>query len=81
MRYEFIEAHRQEFPTRLMCRVLEVSTGGHHERRHRPPSAREERSEALARSSIFEFIEVFYIRVRRHSSLRYRSPVEHERAG
>jgi len=34
-----------------------------------------------ARSSIFEYIEVFYNRVRRHSSLGYRSPVEYERAG
>ena len=36
---------------------------------------------AEARSSIFEYIEVFYNRVRRHSSLGYRSPVEYERAG
>ena len=34
-----------------------------------------------ARASIFEYIEVFYNRVRRHSSLGYRSPVEYERAG
>jgi len=34
-----------------------------------------------ARSSIFEYIEVFYNRVRRHSSLGYQSPVEYERAG
>jgi putative transposase len=34
-----------------------------------------------ARASIFEYIEVFYNRVRRHSSLGYRSPDEYERAG
>lgn len=34
-----------------------------------------------ARVSLFEFIEAFYNRVRRHSSLGYRSPVEYERAG
>jgi transposase InsO family protein/transposase-like protein len=34
-----------------------------------------------ARASIFEYIEVFYNRVRRHSSLDYRSPDEYERAG
>lgn len=34
-----------------------------------------------ARASIFEFIEVFYNRVRRHSSLGYLSPAEYERAG
>jgi putative transposase len=34
-----------------------------------------------ARSSLFEYIEIFYNRVRRHSSLGYRSPIEYERAG
>ena len=32
-------------------------------------------------NAYFEYIEVFYNRVRRHSSLGYRSPVEYERAG
>ena len=36
---------------------------------------------AEARASLFEYIEVFYNRVRRHSSLGYKSPVEYERAG
>jgi putative transposase len=47
MRYQFIDDHRQEFPTRLMCRVLEVSTGGYYQWRRRPPGARQERREAL----------------------------------
>ena len=34
-----------------------------------------------AKASIFEYIEVFYNRVRRHSSLGYQSPIEYERAG
>jgi putative transposase len=34
-----------------------------------------------ARSSIFEYLEVFDNRVRRHSSPGYRSPDEYERAG
>ena len=36
---------------------------------------------AEARASLFEYIEVFYNRVRRHSSLGYKSPIEYERAG
>ncbi len=32
------------------------------------------------RSSVFEFIELFYNRVRRHSSLGYLSPSEYEQA-
>jgi putative transposase len=36
---------------------------------------------AEARASLFEYIEVFYNRVRRHSSLGSKSPVEYERAG
>jgi putative transposase len=35
---------------------------------------------AEARASIFEYVEVFYNRVRRHSSLRYVAPAEYERA-
>ena len=48
MRYQFIEGHRQQWPIRLMCRVLGVSTGGYYQWRRRPPSARQERREALA---------------------------------
>ena len=34
-----------------------------------------------ARAALFEYIEVFYNRLRRHSSLGYLSPAEYERAG
>ena len=33
-----------------------------------------------ARAEIFEYLEVFYNRVRRHSSLGFLSPVDYERA-
>jgi putative transposase len=33
-----------------------------------------------ARASIFEYIEVFFNRIRRHSSLGYKSPAEYEKA-
>ena len=35
---------------------------------------------AAAKSALFEFIEVFYNRQRRHSSLGYLSPAEFEQA-
>ena len=38
------------------------------------------RSRAEARASVFEYIEVFYNRVRRHSALGNQSPVEYEQA-
>jgi putative transposase len=41
-----------------------------HERRYR---TRQE-----ARLSIFEYVEVFYNRIRRHSALGYRSPEQYE---
>lgn len=36
------------------------------------------RTRAEARAAVFEFIEVWYNRVRRHSTLGYRSPVQYE---
>lgn len=36
------------------------------------------RTREQARSSLFEYIELFYNRIRRHSTLGYRSPAEFE---
>ena len=36
-------------------------------------------SRSVARQGIFEYIEVFYNRIRRHSALNYVSPLEYER--
>jgi len=38
LRYAVISRHRDEFPVRLMCRVLEVSPSGYYASRKRPPS-------------------------------------------
>ena len=38
MRYAVITRHRDEFPIRLMCRVLEVSPAGYYAARRRAPS-------------------------------------------
>ena len=74
MRYEFIEGHRQEFPTRLMGRVLEVSTGGYYQWRHRPPSARQKWREALAAQIkvIHQEVKARYGRPRIHAELAAR---------
>jgi len=47
MRYGFVEAHRERWPIRTMCRVLHVSAGGYYDWRGRPKSAKTERREAL----------------------------------
>ena len=36
-------------------------------------------SRTVARTEVFEYVEVFYNRTRRHSSLGYVSPAEYER--
>jgi len=47
MRYEFIEAHREEFEVSLMCKVLHVSRSGYYAWRKRTPSQREMAEEQL----------------------------------
>jgi transposase InsO family protein len=47
MRYGFVEAHRDRWPVRTMCRVLAVSPGGYYDWRRRPASDRARRGEAL----------------------------------
>jgi len=41
MRFQFIREHRDEFPVRRMCQVLEVSPSGYYASQRRPISARE----------------------------------------
>jgi putative transposase len=55
MRFQFIEDHRDEFPVRLMCKVLEVSTSGYYAWRGRPPSKREMANRALTAKIKEEF--------------------------
>jgi transposase InsO family protein len=48
MKYAFIEAHRERWPVRTQCRVLEVSAAGYYDWRGRTPGDRQRRREALA---------------------------------
>jgi putative transposase len=50
MKFRFIDDHRQAFPIRLMCRVLEVSTSGYYAWRKRPPSQREMANQQLLKA-------------------------------
>lgn len=47
MKYACIARHRGEFPVRLMCRVLDVTSSGFYAAQRRPPSARAQRDEEL----------------------------------
>ena len=47
MRFGFVDEHRDVWPIRMMCRVLEVSVSGHSAWRSRPESARGKANRAL----------------------------------
>ena len=47
MRFGFVDEHRDVWPVRMMCRVLEVSVSGYYAWRSRPESARSQANRAL----------------------------------
>lgn len=49
MRYRFIDEHRDDWPIRVMCRVLRVSPSGFYAWRHRPVCERAVRRGQLAK--------------------------------
>jgi hypothetical protein len=55
MRFQFIDDHREEFPVRRMCKVLDVSRSGYYAWRGRPPSERE-----MANQELYKKIEDVY---------------------
>lgn len=95
MKYRFINEHRHEFRVATMCRVLQVARAGFYAWLHKPISDRDiedQRLLGLIRDSytassgvygalrVFDYIEVFYNRNRRHSHLGGVSPEAFERA-
>jgi putative transposase len=68
MSFRFIEDHRDAYPVRLMCAVLEVSPAGYYAWRDRPVTARATTSDALL---------VAIRQVHQDSSGRYGSPRVH----
>ena len=74
MKYRFIDEHRSQWPVRLMCQVLQVSSGGYYTWRHRPASARQQRREALTRDiqAIHQEVKQRYGSPRMHAELRAR---------
>jgi putative transposase len=59
-KYAVIQAHRAQFPVRLMCRVLAVSPAGFYAARTRPPSAR-----ATADAALRPIVQRAFTRTRR----------------
>ena len=47
MTFRFIEEHRDQWPVRLLCATLEVSTAGYYAWRDRPASDRARRRDTL----------------------------------
>jgi len=47
VRYRFILEHEDEYPVRVMCRVLEVAPSGYHAWKRRPNSPRHDQDERL----------------------------------
>ena len=68
MSFRFIEDHRDAYPVRLMCAVLEVSSAGYYAWRDRPAGVR-----ATANSALLAAIR----QVHQDSSGRYGSPRIH----
>ena len=56
MKFAFIEQHRDQYPVRLMCKVLEVSHSGYYAWRTRPISKREMANQKLIKEikTVFE---------------------------
>jgi transposase InsO family protein len=71
--FSLIAAEKTNYPVAVMCRVFGVDRTSFDDWERRPPSDRLE-----LQSALFEYIEAFYNRQRRHSTLGMVSPAEYE---
>jgi putative transposase len=74
VKYRFIDEHRRQWPVRLMCRVLRVSTAGYYTWRDRPASAQQQRRQALVAEiqTIHQEVKERYGSPRMHAELQAR---------
>jgi transposase InsO family protein len=90
MKYIFVRDHRGAFPVDLMCGTLGMGSSAFYAWLKRPESPRSQQNRTLkvdlihgkiyntrqkAKTAIFDYIEIFYNRQRRHSYLGYLSPM------
>lgn len=81
-------AHRREFRLTTMCRVLRMHRSGFYAWMKTPQSRRAKEDERIRKkirafyqaADVFDYIEVFYNRIRRHSHLGQMSPHDFEQA-
>jgi putative transposase len=71
MTYRFIEDHRDQWPVRLLCDVLDVSAAGYYAWRDRPVSSQQERRDVLAVNiqAIHQEVKARYGSPRMHAEL------------
>ena len=72
MRYQFIEAHRKDYPVRVLCETLEVSESGYYDWRKRPLSQHAQSDGQLAEqiSAIYQANRRLYGSPRIHAELQ-----------
>jgi putative transposase len=81
MRFQFIDDHRDQFPVKLMCKVLQVSRSGYYAWRTRPISAREMANQKLyvLIQAVYDAYEGLYGSPRIYHELKNRVPCSENR--
>jgi putative transposase len=81
MRFQFIDDHREQFPVKLMCKVLKVSRSGYYAWRTRPISAREMANQKLyvLVKAVYDACEGLYGSPRIYQELKDRVPCSENR--